>query len=313
KYLITPTNGLLEITKDSTFAFGTLRSDSFSIDKGETIDLTVVPIGEETNNDLESTVSFATQPSSMIKIMLPNDNLNVNHSQHVGIVQIVDMQGNPISASTNLKTKIFSDNDEIIQVIDDATIPEGTSYATFPIQTKGSLGNTILSASAKGVVGSTIEIDTSSSLTQLKIFTSGLPDEIPANEEVEIQLFVDDENAQSVENASIKIKADDNSTITPDEIRTGPGGAAKFSILANGGPTISLDIIATAEGYTDGKQNLIINVDAPEESLTVMDVALPEWVVYIVIAAILLIVAVVVVFLKKSHAPSEEDWEEEEI
>ena len=313
KYLVTPTNGLLEINKDSTFAFGTLRSDSFSVEKGKTIDLTVVPIGEEANNNLESTVSFATQPSSMIKLMLPNNNLNVSHSQHVGIVQIVDMQGNPIPASTNLQTKIFSDNDKIVQVINDAIIHEGTSYATFPLTTTGSLGNTILSASAKGVVGSNIEIDTSSSLTQLKIFTSGLPDEIPANEEVEIQLFIDDENAQSVENASVKIKTDDNSTISPDEIRTGPGGDAKFSIIANGGPTISLDIIATAEGYSDGQQNLIINVDSPEESLTVMDVALPEWVVYIVIAAILLIVAVVVVFLKKSHAPSEEDWEEEEI
>lgn len=313
KYLLTPTNGLLEIKKDTTFAYATLRSDSFSTEKHGSVDLTVVPIGEDTDSKMSSTASFTTQPSSMIRVMMPSENLNSDHAEQIGIVQIVDMQGNPIKISKELKTKIFSKNPEIIQILDDAIIPQGQSYSAFPIVTTGSLGTAMISATAKGVVGSDVGLTTSSSLTQLKIFTSGLPDEIPAYEEIEIQLFVDDENAQSVENASIKIKSDEHSVVTPDEIRTGPGGGAKFSLTANNGPTISLDIIATAEGYTPGEQSLLINVDAPEESLTVMDVALPEWVVYLVIAAILMIVAIVVLFLKKSQAPDEEDWEEEEI
>ncbi|MFB5609683.1 MAG: hypothetical protein ACE5Q5_05635, partial [Nitrosarchaeum sp.] len=76
---------------------------------------------------------------------------------------------------------------------------------------------------------------------------------------------------------------------------------------------ISLNLIATAEGYSEGKNTLTINVDSPDKTSNVVDLDLPEWIVYVIIAAMLLIVVLVVLFLKKSKAPLEEDWEEEEI
>ena len=167
------------------------------------------------------------------------------------------------------------------------------------------------SYSAKCVIGTESQITTGSSLTKLKIYTSGLDDKIPIDKPVDIKLFIDDENAESVAGASIKINSDGNFQVTPDVVRTGPDGSAVVSLTATNGPSISLDLIATAEGYSEGKDTFTINVDSPDKTLNPVDLNLHEWIVYVIIAAILLIGVLVVLFLKKSKAPMEEEWEEE--
>ncbi len=314
KYLVTPTNGIIEIKKDSTFAFSKLHSDSFTITEEENmIDLKVVPIGEGADLSLETEKTFVTQPSSKMLVILPLGEINANHKNNLGIVQIVDLQGNPIIPSFNVKSKIVSSEESIVQIINDAVIPSGISYATFPIETTGTIGNSIISASAKGVIGTEDEISTSSSLTQLKIFTSGLDEIIPVDQPIEIKLFIDDENTESIAGALIKIETDGNSLVDPDVVRTGPDGSAVIRLTATNGPSISLNLIATADGYSEGKDTLTINVDAPDKTLSTVDLQLPEWIVYVIIAAILLLGILVVLFLKKSKAPLEEEWEEEEI
>jgi hypothetical protein len=275
--------------------------------------LKVVPIGEGADLSLETEKLFVTQPSSKMMVLLPLDKINANHENNLGVVQIVDLQGNPIIPSFDVKSKITSSKDSIIQVINDTVIPSGVSYATFPIETTGVLGNSVISASAKGVIGTEDEVSTGSSLTQLEISSSGLPELIPVDKPVEIKLFVDDENAESVAGASITIETDGNSIVTPSVIRTASDGSAVVSLTATNGPTISLNLVATAEGYMEGKDTLAINVDSPDKTLNAVDLELPEWIVYVIIAAILLIVVLVVLFLKKSKAPVEEEWEDEEI
>lgn len=314
KYLITPTNGIIEIKKDTTFAFSKLHSDSFAITEDKNlIALKVVPIGEDADLSLETEKTFVAQPSSKMLVIFPLGEINANHKNNLGVVQIVDLQGNPIIPSFDVKSKITSSEESIIQIINDAVIPDGLSYASFPIETTGKIGNSIISASAKGMIGTNDEISTGSSLTQLKIFASGLEELIPVDKPVEIKLFIDDENAESVAGASIKIETDGNSLVNPDVIRTGPDGSAIVSLIATNGPSISLNLIATAEGYSEGKDTLTINVDSPDKTLNAVDLQLPEWIVYVIIAAILLIGVLVVLFLKKSKAPLEEEWEEEEI
>ena len=314
KYLITPTNGIIEIKKDTTFAFSKLHSDSFTItEEKNMISLKVVPIGEGADLSLETEKTFVTQPSSKMLVLLPLAEINANHENNFGIVQIVDLQGNPIIPSFDVKSKIISSEESIVQVINDAVIPSGISYAAFPIETTGAVGNSVISASAKGVIGTEDEISADSSLTQLKIFTSGLDELIPVDQPVEFKLFIDDENAESVVGASIKIETDGNSLVVPDVVRTGSDGSAVISLTATNGPSISLNLIATAEGYSEGKDTLTINVDSPDKTLNAVDLQLPEWIVYVIIAAILLIGVLVVLFLKKSKAPVEEEWEEEEI
>lgn len=313
KYLVTPTNGLLEIPKDSSFAYGTLRSDSFSIEEDTTVNLTVVPIGENANLELESTKAFESQPTSKIILSLPVSNLNIGNSNHVGVVQVVDLQGNPMPLSKDTKTKIASSDETILLTIDDATIPTGRSYEEFSITTTGSLGESIISASAKGVIGSEFDVKTSSSLTKLDIFTGGFAEMIPVGESYEVKLYVDDENQETIEGASVKVIADDNVIVIPEETRTAPDGSAVFSIKPLEGPEISLDFIATAEGYVEDKENVVFTVDAPQESMTVADIEFPEWVTYIIVFGIILVGVVIVLFLRKSKESLEEDWEEEEI
>jgi hypothetical protein len=314
KYLVTPTNGIVEIKKGSTFAFSKLHSDSFTITEEENMmDLKVVPIGEGADLSLETEKTFVTQPSSKMLVILPLGEINTNHKNNLGIVQIVDLQGNPIIPSLDVKSKIISSEESIVQVINDAVIPRGISYAPFPIETTGAIGSSIISASAKGMIETEDIISTSSSLSQLKIFTSGLDDLIQVDQPIEIKLFIDDENTESIAGALIKIETDGNSLVDPDVVRTGPDGSAVIRLTATNGPSISLNLIATADGYSEGKDTLTINVDAPDKTLSAVDLQLPEWIVYVIIAAILLIGVLVVLFLKKSKAPLEEEWEEEEI
>ncbi|QUC65259.1 hypothetical protein NsoK4_03120 [Nitrosopumilus sp. K4] len=313
KYLITPTNGLVEIKKDSSFAFANLKSDSFSIADSSTVTLSVTPIGEDADLSLDSSKQFTAQPSSKMLIHLPTDIVNNNQFDNIGVVQIVDLQNNPIIPSHDIRTKIISSNNGILRTISDAVIPAGKSYSSFPINPTGTLGDTLISASAKGVIPSDSKLTSASALTKLKIFTTGLDQEIPVDEQVEVKLYIDDENAESVSGASIQIMTDGNSTVTPDVIRTGPDGGASFTVKALTGPIISLDVIATAEGYVDGQDTITINVDAPENTLSVANLELPEWIGPIIIVALLLIAVLVVLFLRKSKAPIEEEWEEEEI
>lgn len=313
KYLVTPTNGLVEIEKDSTFTFTQLRSDSFDVSVGETtILLTVEPIGEKADFNLEGSKTFITKPSSQLQVVLPLGKINANHHDNIGVVQLVDLQGNPVLPKFNVKSKIVSSQDNVIQIIDDSIIPAGSSYATFPIKTTGTVGDSVISASAKGVNGTSMMINTASSQTQLQVFTGGLTEEIPANEPIEFRLFVDDENADSVSGASIKIITDDSALITPEVVRTSSDGSAIVSLTAFEGPNISFDIIATAEGYAEGKDTFTVNVDAPQKTFDAIDLELPEWIVYIVIGGILMVGVVVFMFLKKSKADLEEDWEDEE-
>jgi len=205
-----------------------------------------------------------------------------------------------------------SSQSSVVQIIDDSIIPEGSSYATFPIKTTGSVGDSIITASAKGVNGTSTVINSASSQTQLQIFTGGLGEEIPVNEPVEFKLFVDDENADSVSGASIKIITDESVLISPEVVRTSSDGSAIVSLTAFEGPNITFDIIATAEGYAEGQDSFTVNVDAPEKVFDAIDLELPEWIIYIVIGGILMVGVVVFMFLRKSKVNLEEEWEEEE-
>ncbi|WP_297592449.1 hypothetical protein [Nitrosopumilus sp.] len=314
KYLVTPTNGVVEIDKGSTFAFTQLRSDSFEISNDrEEITLTVEPIGENADLNLVGTKKFITQPTSQMKILLPMEKINANHNQNIGVIQLVDLQGNPVIPKFNVKSKITSSQDNVVQIIDDGVIPSGSSYTTFSIKTTGAIGASVIFASAKGVNGTSIPINTASSQTQLNIFTGGLDSEIPANQPVEFRLFVDDENADSISGASIQIITnEEEALVSPNVVRTSSDGSAIVSLTAFKGPNISFEIIATAEGYAEGKDTFTVNVDAPDRTFAAIDLELPDWIIYIIIGGILMVGVIVFMFLKKSKTNLEEEWEEEE-
>ena len=322
KYLITPTNSLIEIKKGSTFSRGSLQGDSFSITNGDTVKLSVSPIGEGSDLGLASTQSFNSQLSSKLDVILPTanvnvENINVSKKEGVGTIQLIDLQGNPIPASRDIKVKIGSSNRAVALVDENVTIKQGESFAEFQIDIPGSQGTSIISASARGLVSDSSQITASSTASSLNIFTSGLNEPIPVNQEVQVNVFVDDDNADSVAGAKIIIKPGENVTTTTDLVRTGSDGSATFGLTALSGPEISVDFELQGEGYVDSSETIDILVDYdPAKDGPITELSLPSELVYVIIGGIAVVAIVVALFLKKSKETideEEEPWEDEDI
>jgi len=310
KYLVTPTNGVVDIEKNSTFGIVRLQSESFSLEDGGSVVLRVAPIGEAADLDLDSTTLFTTQLSSKINVLFPIGNLDVTKASHVGVVQMVDLQGNPIESFKDLRTQIASSDERIFKSIEDVTIKKGDSYAEFSIDTKDEIGTSIISSSARGVVGTETEITTSTSSSSLSIFTSGLVEPMPLGKEIQVKIFVDNALSESVAGAVVKIITNENATTTVDVVRTTADGSATFGLVALNGPEIILDFEASAPGYKDGGRTLGILVDVPTGSLAEINA---EWIVYLIIGGIAVVAVVIGLFLKKSKEEideEEEPWED---
>ena len=116
-----------------------------------------------------------------------------------------------------------------------------------------------------------------------------------------------DENAESVPGAIIKFVTPPGVTVSPANTRTDETGMANVDITANEGELVSIEILASASGYSDGKQSFDYTVAG--SSGNSLALGLPEWVVYVGVAAMVGIAAVIVVFLKKPKSESTEDEE----
>jgi hypothetical protein len=321
KFLLTPTNSLIEIPKGDTFAIKTLQGDSFSIKDSEDIQLSVSPIGENADEKLRASQKFTSQISSKLNVILPTDNVNVeninpSNKEGVGTIQLVDLQGNPIPSSKNLKVKLASSNRDIILVDDNVVIEKGNSFAEFLIDVPGNQGKSTISASARGVMSDSSAITASSTASSLNVFTSGLVEPIAVNQEIQVTVFVDDDNADSVAGAKIFITPNENATTSIDVIRTGPDGSATFGLTALSGPEISVDFDLQAEGYIDGSDSLNILVDYDPSKDSIANLNLPQELVYVIIGGIAVVIVVVILFLKKSKEPmedEEEPWEDDDI
>jgi hypothetical protein len=125
-----------------------------------------------------------------------------------------------------------------------------------------------------------------------------------------LTVFVDDENAQSVPGAIIKFVTEPGVEVSPESTRTDETGSVKVDVTANEGKSFSIEILASASGYSDGKQSFDYTVNGSSDNS--LQLGLPDWVIYVGIAAMVGIAAVVVVFLKKPKASYEDEDEEYE-
>ena len=310
KYLLTPINEVIEINEDRSFAFANFHSDSFNSGESEVIEVEAVPIGVDAQLDLEADTKFGTQVSSIIKIEIPFKNLDSKSVlPYNGIVQLTDLLGNPSKSTKDLRVKLVAEGADIIDMPEQVTIPKGSSYATFPITANGQNGDAVISASIKGVIGSEAKVSTTSNDPQLKIFAEGIEGPIDAGVPVQIKVYVDDENAESVPGASVKFQANNGAEITPNDIKTGTDGSITADLTASEGPLVSVSIFASADGYVDAQQTFDYQVN--NSPISIIDLGLPEWVMYVGLAAIVGIIAVVMVFLKKPKEVLEEEEEYE--
>ena len=240
---------------------------------------------------------------------MPFESLDSESAQpYEGIVQLTDLLGNPTNSNRDLKIKLEQDGDKIANVPRQVIIEEGTSYATFPITPIGENGDSTITASLKGVIGSEGYISTTSNLLGLKIFANGIATPLDIEKPLQLEVFVDDENAESVRGATVQFITDSEvASITPEDTRTNSDGGIVADLTVHKGPLVSIQVIATADGYQEESTTFDYEVkDSGGDSLAL---GLPDWVLYVGVAAVLGIVAVVVMFLRK---PKEADIDEDE-
>jgi hypothetical protein len=311
KYILDPVNEVLEIKENHSFANANFLSDSFNVAEGDPVEVSAIPIGVEAEVELEANSKFDSQVSSKVEIMIPFDNLDSKAEMpYNGIVQLKDLLGNPSDASKDLRINLSLDGAKIINIPEQVTISKGSSYATFPISSNGENGDTNIMASIKGVIGSQTKISTTSNESKLKIFAEGIENPLDVGKPAELTVFVDDENAQSVPGAIIKFVAEPGVVVSPESTRTDETGSAKVDVTANEGKSFSIQVLASASGYSDGKQSFDYIVNGSSDNS--LQLGLPDWVIYVGIAAMIGIAAVVVVFLKKPKASYEDEDEEYE-
>ena len=313
KYLLSPVNEIIEITKDNTFSHASFHSDSFSSVEEESVSLSAVPVGISADSSLQVSKSYQKQPSASLEMHLPFQELDVSSkSQFEGFVQLVDFRGNPVKSTNGLQVKIESTNSKLVDTPRFINIPEGKSYASFPIELKDAIGKTEISAKANGVISSSEGLSVKTFLTKLSITTGSVPEPIPPGESVEIKIYVDNENTQPIEGAEVRIVGDVNSTVTPTNLKTEKDGSAKFHFTTQGGSTTSFQVFASSEGSVEEEKTFQYSVDigevVVEEALVL---GLPDWVLYVGLAAMGIIVGVVILFLKKPKQVI--DNEEEDI
>ena len=309
KYILSPVNEVIEIKEDNSFAYANFHSDSFSAGVDETVTVNAVPVGVEAELDLEQSTTFGTQVSSIVEVKLPFKSLDAESTKpYDGVVQLTDLRGIPSKATKDLRINLDLDGPEIIDMPDNVVIEEGSSYATFPLRPNGEHGDSTVSANIKGVIGSEVKISTATNLLGLKIFTNGLETPLEVNQPMQLQIYIDDENAESVPGAIVNFVTDpEMASITPKDTRTNSEGGITADLTVFQGPNISIQIIATADGYQQAQTTFDYAVNAsPGSSLAL---GLPDWVIYVGLAAVLGIAAVVVIFLKK---PPKETFDEEE-
>ena len=314
KYLLLPINELVEIEKGKTFAHSNFPSESFATSDVDPVMMEAIPVGVSAQESLKAVSSYERNPSSQVQIILPYSEIDANSNvPYTGIVQLVDLTGNPIIVSNDLKIKIESvlpeGADEIVQTPRFATINEGSTYTEFDITPFGMIGSSVMKANANGVVGTEVDFETRSFLTQLSISTGVVNEPLVPGETIELRIYVDDEYLESVPGASLKIVSDGHGTVTPLNIQTESDGSAKIHFTpSRNHDTMTLQIFAAAEGYVEDQKTFEYIINS-EGSGSALELGVPDWIVYIGIAIIVVIVAVMFLFLKKPKRTADEEDE----
>jgi hypothetical protein len=306
RYLMTPINQILTIQKEKTYAHVTFLGNSIQSENEEQMTIRTVPIGESADPNFEVQNTFDKKPTAKIAISIPFETLNLEKDNYSGVVQIFDFRDNPITLQEDLIVRLTQSDLGVVNIPEYVVIPKGISYAEFPIQTSGDEGVIALDASTKGIVGGTTEIEARSGITKLKISIGSVNEPLLANSPAELKIYIDDEEQNSVSGVTVKVVSDD-SVVSPSVVTTGEDGSAIVQLNAKQEPKMSLQILASAEGYSEEQKTFEFEVSGGiEENKTI----LPEWVIYAGMAGVAGIAGGTIFFLKK---PKKQLEDEEEI
>ena len=314
KYLITPVNSFVEIGPKQTFAKMQVYSSSFggALRNGTSM-IGAIPIGVEAKSSLGVGSDYQLIPSSATaKILIPFENLaGVDNINSIGTVQLADFYGNPVMVSDDLTVNLKSNNTQAVQVPSFVTIPKDNSFVEFPITTFGKKGSSMISASAENVLESETLISVNPFSTRLKISLDPVNTPISYNQDVSLKIYVDSENNQPQQGALVKLTPGTNATVTPNTVTTDETASATFLFKPLAGPTATLIIHASMEGYVDAEKTIELDVTGFKAVSSGAFFGVPSWIMYVgVAAAVGGIAYVAIMFLRKPKPKAAEEEEE---
>lgn len=314
-FSITPVNELIEIPFGSNNVNIKAKSSSFArdLETGQTI-IQVSPIGTDINQNLEIQSNFEIAPaSSTTDIFIPFSRIvSLEEKTHqFGTVQLNDFFGNPVQITSNLQVELSTNNTNLVQVPSSVTIPAGKSFVTFPIDTLGDIGTTKLSANAKGFYGSETILELVPFAKELVIFPVYKTEPVNPGDSIEIQFFVDDENAVAVEGVQLDVVPSQDSAVFPSTTTTDENG--ETSVLFTVGPApVTLDVFASKPGYTPDQTTISFELATVQTEQTILGI--PPLYLYLAIAGAAGGGGFMAFrFLRKPKVMTEEEAGEEEI
>lgn len=316
QFTIKPINDLVSIPQRSGFVEIKFESSDFreELEIGSAA-LTANPVGINVNDNLEVSNNFNIDPSStIIQILSPVENLVGAEQIHdIGLVQLSDFFGNPVTVSTDLTVELISNNTEIIEVPEFLIIPAGVSFVEFDIQTHPIFDKVVsIDASTRGFGGSSILFKQKQFVKQLILFPVA-PFDLQPGLYSDVQIFVDDENAVSVEGALLELFAGPNSTVIPESIETDETGGATVRFTTDAIGIATLDIFASKSGFTPDQFTMEMDVGgAIVEDDTIFGIP-PLYLYAGVGVGAAGAAGVAVKILRKPKVMTEEEEEEEEI
>ncbi|MEM2159950.1 MAG: hypothetical protein QXN55_03235, partial [Candidatus Nitrosotenuis sp.] len=142
--------------------------------------------------------------------------------------------------------------------------------------------------------------------TKLKISLGSVEEPVLMDKPTQMKIYVDDEEENSVGGATIRIVSTDSS-VTPEVLTTSDDGSATIQFNALKSPRMSLQILASAEGYTEDSKAVEFQV---AEVVETKKTELPDWVIYGAIAGVVAIGGGIFAFLrdpKKKKLQEDED------
>ncbi|MGQ0606355.1 MAG: Ig-like domain-containing protein, partial [Candidatus Nitrosotenuis sp.] len=302
RYLITPINEIVTIQKAKTFAHVNFLGNTIQSENDDSMNIKTVPIGESADVRLEAQNTFFKEPTAKLAITLPHETMNQD-SEYSGIIQIVDFNDNPVILNSDLRVKLSASEIGMLEMPENIMISAGKSYAEFPVSTTDKTGKAMILANGKGIVESESEIEVKTLATKLKISFGSVIEPVVLEEPTELKIYVDDEAQNAVGGATVKVISSDSS-ITPDSITTNAEGVATVQFNAQKSPKISLEILASAEGYSEDTKTVEFDVDGTVETART---ELPPWIIYAAIGSMVAIGGGIFTFLRKPKKIQDED------
>ncbi|TBR10753.1 MAG: hypothetical protein EPO62_02970 [Candidatus Nitrosotenuis sp.] len=302
RYLVTPINEIMTVEKGKTYSHVTFLGNSIQLEDQGQLAIKTIPVGESANHSLEVENTFAMTPTAKIAVSVPFDMLNPNKAKYTGLVQLIDFSNNPVTLSEDLTVRLNPSEIGLVNMPDYVVIPSGVSYAEFPLETKGKTGTVTLGANAKGIVGGQTEIEIKPTITKLKISIGSINEPLPIDKPTDLKVYVDDEQDMPVQGVSIRTISTDLD-VMPDTVMTDADGSAIIHFNAKKAPKTSLQIFATAAGFSEEKKALDFDV-TPEE---IKKTEIPQQIIYAGVVIVAAVVGAMIYFLKKPKAAIKEE------